>query len=182
MQAQDIIDFWFGLPERTWFIKDAGFDAQLRERFGQAVGDAQGGRLVHWAASAHGELALILLCDQFTRNIHRNSAQAFAGDALALSTAQALVKSGRHLALAPIQRVFAYLPFEHAESMALQDEAVALFGQLAADHPELAGYADYAERHRTVIQRFGRFPHRNEALGRNSSAAELAYLADEGGF
>ena len=129
-----------------------------------------------WAAEP---LAEILLLDQFTRNIFRGTPRAFAGDARALALARGLVARGDDARLDPVQRPFAYLPFEHAEDMACQDEAVRLFTALAAD-PRFADMLDYAHRHRDVIRRFGRFPHRNPILGRASSADELAYLATPG--
>ncbi len=125
-------------------------------------------------------LAEILLLDQFTRNIFRGQPRAFAGDARALALAQALVASGADQALTTIERWFAYLPFEHAESLPLQDESVRLFTALAAEDERLADALDYAQRHRDVIRRFGRFPHRNAVLGRPSTADERDYLAQPG--
>ncbi|EGJ09435.1 hypothetical protein RBXJA2T_03868 [Rubrivivax benzoatilyticus JA2 = ATCC BAA-35] len=125
-------------------------------------------------------LAEILLLDQFTRNIFRGQPRAFAGDARALALAQALVASGADRALTTIERWFAYLPFEHAESLPLQDESVRLFTALAAEDERLADALDYAQRHRDVIRRFGRFPHRNAVLGRPSTADERDYLAQPG--
>jgi len=125
-------------------------------------------------------LAEILLLDQFTRNVFRGTPRAFAGDARALVLAQQLVAGGAHLALHTVQRSFAYLPFEHAEDAALQAESVRLFTALAAADAGRADALDYAVRHQAVIQRFGRFPHRNAILGRSSSAEELAYLAQPG--
>ena len=125
-------------------------------------------------------LAEILLLDQFTRNIFRGQPRAFAGDARALALAQALVASGADRALTTIERWFAYLPFEHAESLPLQDKSVRLFTALAAEDERLADALDYAQRHRDVIRRFGRFPHRNAVLGRPSTADERDYLAQPG--
>ncbi len=176
------LDFWFGAPPYTrraaWFTKSEAFDAEVRQRVGATVEAALAGTLpAAWAAEP---LAEILLLDQFTRNIFRGTPRAFAGDARARALARQLVDSGAHRALHPEQRPFAYLPFEHAEDLALQDESVRLFAALAAEHPAADDYLDYAERHRDVIRRFGRFPHRNAILGRESTAAELAFLATPG--
>lgn len=186
--AQAVLDFWFGAegtPEHgrvraEWFRKDAGFDAQIAQRFGPLVEQALAGGLTHWAARPAGALARIVLLDQFTRNMFRDTARAFAGDALALAAARALVADGADAALRPEQRVFAYLPFEHDESLGAQDESVRLFTALAAEAPALQGMLNYAHQHRAVIARFGRFVHRNELLGRVSTAEELAFLTEPG--
>ena len=183
--ADDVLDFWFGAPgspehgqwREAWFRKDPVFDALIAQRFSPAIEAALAGGLRDWTASPSGALARILLLDQFTRNTFRDTARAFAGDALALETARALVSSGGDLSLAPLQRTFVYLPFEHAEDMAMQDESVRLFAALVATTSDSHGLLDYARRHRDVIVRFGRFPHRNAALGRASTADEQAFLA-----
>jgi len=184
----DVLAFWFGTPpvqaRAEWFRKSDDFDALLRGRFGPLVEQALAGGLpAAWAATAPARLAQIVVLDQFTRNIFRGTARAFTGDALALELAQALVADGGDLTLAPLQRWFAYLPLEHAEDAALQAESVRLFNALATDRsigselaPTLANALDYAQRHRAVIARFGRFPHRNAALGRASTAEEQAWL------
>jgi uncharacterized protein (DUF924 family) len=135
---------------------------------------------MHWQETPDGALALIVVLDQFARNIHRGDLRAFAGDTIALATARALVDTGADRALPPVRRVFVYLPFEHAEDLACQDEALRLFGALAAESPEHADTLDYARRHRDIIARFGRFPHRNEVLGRPSTPDEEAFLAQPG--
>jgi uncharacterized protein (DUF924 family) len=183
--AEDVLDFWFGAPgspehgqwREAWFRKDPAFDAQIAQRFGPAIEAALGGGLRDWAASPTGALARILLLDQFTRNVFRDTARAFAGDGLALETARALVSGHHDLSLAPLRRAFVYLPFEHAEDMAMQDESVRLFTALVATTSDSHGLLDYARRHRDVIARFGRFPHRNVALRRASTADEQAFLA-----
>lgn len=178
--ARDVLDFWFGPtdgPRDVWFRKDAAFDDGIRNRFGALIDAALDGHIDGWAASPDGALARVVVLDQFTRNVFRGSGRAFAGDALALAGARAMVAHGDDLHLPPLRRVFAYLPFEHSEALAMQRESVRLFEGLAALSPSLAGYADYAHRHAVVIERFGRFPHRNAALGRESSAEELAWLA-----
>jgi uncharacterized protein (DUF924 family) len=181
--ARGILDFWFGAadaPREAWFRKDPAFDAQIADRFGPLVERALAGELGSWQAAPDTALALILLLDQFTRNIFRGSPRAFAGDPLALATARALVAEGGDRRLPPLQRAFVYLPFEHAEDLAAQDESVRLFTPLAALSPFLAGMLDYAQRHREVIARFGRFPHRNAVLGRPSTPEETEFLQQPG--
>ena len=186
--------FWFGeLDEHglctsdhqaLWFGASDATDALCREQFGASLALALKGKLQDWAQTDRGLLALVLLLDQFTRNVHRGKAQAFAGDPLALALAQDTIATGRHLRLPVIHRVFLYLPLEHCEDLAVQENCVALFEALSrqARHPQFDGFTRYAIAHRDVIAQFGRFPHRNAALGRESSAAELAYLAVHGGF
>jgi uncharacterized protein (DUF924 family) len=188
----DVLDFWFGAPPLAprpeWFRKSEAFDARVRERFAPLVEQALAGDLpAPWHATPAGRLAQIILLDQFTRNLFRGSARAFAGDERALALATAMVGSGEHATLHPLQRWFVYLPFEHAEQLALQDQSVRLFGELAAGAAEGSELAaslhdalDYAHRHRDVIQRFGRYPHRNAALGRQSSPQEQAWLQQPG--
>lgn len=142
---------------------------------------AVAGGLREWDQQGpQGVLARILVLDQFTRNAFRGTPHSFAGDALALAAASQLVDSGADQALLPVQRWFAFMPFEHAEDGAMQERSVALFTALAAANPGYEGVLDYAHRHRGVIARFGRFPHRNPILGRASSADEVAYLAQPG--
>jgi len=185
MQAQDVLDFWFLPPDADghgkqrveWFRKDEAFDTALRERFGALIQQALAGGLREWdEAGPRGTLARILVLDQFTRNAFRGKPESFAGDTLALAAAHQLVESGEHLALSPVERQFAYMPFEHAEDARMQEQAVTLFSELAAGHEGFAEALDYAHRHRGVIARFGRFPHRNVILGRASTPEELAFL------
>ena len=187
--AQDVLDFWFlpasaeghGKPRQAWFRKDAQFDAAIGARFGAAIAEALAGGLREWdGEGAHGTLARIVLLDQFTRNALRDTSAAFAGDALALAAAVELEARGAARTLPALQRWFAYLPFEHAEDMHMQEKSVALFAELAAGDAQFADALDYAQRHRDVIARFGRFPHRNAILGRASSAEELAFLRQPG--
>ncbi len=185
MTAQAVLDFWFGAPPATrpraeWFRKDAAFDAQIRQRFGSELNAALAGGLRDWETQPSSALARIVVLDQFTRNSFRDTPRAFAGDALALAGAQALVASGGHLMLAPLQRWFAYLPFEHAEDRAAQEQSLALFGALADEHPALADAREWAKKHADVVAQFGRYPHRNLVLGRVSTAAELAFLSQPG--
>jgi uncharacterized protein (DUF924 family) len=180
---QPILDFWF-LPEGDpghgksrpeWFRKDLAFDALIQQRFGEAISRALAGEFVEWDGDPRGALVRIILLDQFTRNAFRDTPRAFAGDARALAAARAMVDSGRDRMLAPVERWFVYLPFEHAEDMAIQERAVALFNALAVE-PGLDDIADYAVRHRDIIARFGRFPHRNRILGRDSTPEESEFL------
>lgn len=182
-RATDVLAFWFGPADTAraeWFRKDAAFDALIGERFGALVEQALGGALRDWDGRAESALARLLLLDQFTRNIHRGTPRAFAGDAQALALARALVARGDDAALPPLRRVFVYLPFEHAEDMDAQHESLRLFGALAALDPAMAEFAGYARRHAEVIERFGRFPHRNPILGRMSTPEEAVFLAQPG--
>jgi uncharacterized protein (DUF924 family) len=184
-RAQAVIDFWFG-PEphaanrKEWFQKDDAFDAQIRERFGALIEVALAGGLREWDPEPVPALARIVLLDQFTRNSFRGSARAFAGDALALAAARALVESGADLQLPPSMRRFVYLPFEHSEDLAMQAESMLLFTQLAAQDPSLADLVKWARAHQVIIERFGRFPHRNAVLGRPSTPDETEFLQQPG--
>lgn len=189
MTPQDVLDFWFlpasheghGKPRDEWFRKDAAFDAAITDRFGGLITLAVGGGLRDWDEQGPaGTLARIVVLDQFTRNSARGTPGAFAGDMLALAAARKLVDSGAHLALTPVQRSFAYMPFEHAEDGAMQEISVRLFSELAGENPGFESALDYAHRHRGVIARFGRFPHRNPILGRASTPEELEYLSQPG--
>ena len=189
MTAQEVRDFWFGAPgsaaagqpRKEWFVKSEAFDEEIKQRFGAIIPQAIAGGLREWDAEGpQGVLARILVLDQFTRNAYRNTAQSFAGDALALAAARQLADSGAHKALPPLQRAFAYMPFEHAEDAFMQERAVELFTALAFEHPGFDDMLDYAHRHRGVIARFGRFPHRNEILGRASTQEEIEFLRQPG--
>lgn len=184
----DILGFWFG-PDlgpwqlERWFRPDPAFDAEIRARFGTLLVPARHGAFDAWAVTPEGALALCLVLDQFPRNLHRGTAEAFASDAHARAVARAAVLRDRHdLALPPTARCFLYLPFEHSEEMADQDLSVSLFEGLRDDpvHAAPGGSIDYAWRHRAVIRRFGRFPHRNAALGRATTPQEATYLAEPG--
>ena len=190
MTFQDVLDFWFlpptdpgyGKARPEWFRKDPAFDAGIRDRFGSLIAQAVAGGLREWdlEQGAQGTLARILLLDQFTRNAYRETPEAFAGDTLALLAAQSLVDSGADRTLTPFGRAFAYMPYEHAEDARMQQCAVDLFAGLASEHEGFTDMLDYAHRHRGVIARFGRFPHRNPILGRASTADELQYLSQPG--
>jgi uncharacterized protein (DUF924 family) len=181
--AQAVLDFWFGVVDEArpeWFRKDPAFDAQIAERFGALIERGLRGELDAWAASPPSALARIVLLDQFTRNVFRDTPRAFAGDGLALQAARSLVARGFDRALTPRQRGFAYLPFEHAEDAQAQQVSLKLFGALAAEHPEVADLLTWARKHADVIARFGRYQHRNLVLGRTSTEAELTFLAEPG--
>ncbi len=178
-----VLDFWFGAApgefRKAWFAKDDAFDAECRAKLGPLAERAAKGELKSWLDTEEGSLALILLLDQAPRNLHRGTAQAFATDAMALAAARATVAKGFDRALDPAARMFVYLPYEHAEDLAAQDEACALMEALP-ETPWRANVVDYAHKHRAVIAEFGRFPHRNAILGRESTEAEKAYLAKPG--
>jgi uncharacterized protein (DUF924 family) len=190
--SEEILAFWFGAEfdpaappaadrQRLWFGKDDATDRLIRERFGVDVERAGAGGLDGWAAEPRGRLALIILLDQFTRNIYRASPRAFASDHKALALSQEGMMHGHDRALAPLQRVFFYLPMEHAEDLAVQERCVAAFEALLGEAPSGAekafeGFLDYARRHRDIIARFGRFPHRNAILGRGSTPEEQEFL------
>jgi uncharacterized protein (DUF924 family) len=195
----DIHDFWFGeLDEagmcdqdhqRLWFTASPETDAHCRSRFGELVAQALRGDLDGWVDSgwSHGDqglVTLVLLLDQFTRNIYRDTAAAFAGDPAALALAQRAIETGRYQRLPAIHQVFLYMPLEHCEDPEIQDECVTLFEELSAvtGSEQVAGFTRYALAHRDIIAQFGRFPHRNAILGRESTPAELAYLEQHGGF
>lgn len=184
--AQEVLDFWLDEAHaERWFVADAGFDARIRERFGMAVKAAASGQLDEWMATPEEWLALLILLDQFPRNLYRGDAASWAADVKAQRVALSGLARGHDRQLLPLQRVFAYLPLEHAEDMALQQRSVELFEALGADvrqeqRPPFAGFLDYARRHREVIARFGRFPHRNAALARVSTPEETRYMAEPG--
>jgi len=176
VQAQDILHFWFEeLTDKQHFAKDAALDEMIRTRFGQTLGAAMRCELFAWRATAEGALAEIILLDQFSRNIFRDTPRAFAQDALALALAQVLVATAQDQLLSPVQRRFAYMPYMHSESALIHVQAVQLFAQ-----PGLEDALHFELRHQAIITRFGRYPHRNAALGRISSADELAFLSEAG--
>lgn len=196
--ARAVLELWFGaldddgMPPPAfvgrWFAPPDGFDDELRERFGSAVEDALAGRLDGWARAPRERLALVLLLDQLTRNLFRDTARAFAGDPQALAFALAAIDAGEPALHAPIERSFLYLPLMHAEDLALQKRSVELYGELIAmsDGPVVELFRKnhaFALKHLEPIERFGRFPSRNQALGRESPPEERAWLeAHPGGF
>jgi uncharacterized protein (DUF924 family) len=185
-----VLRFWFAEPQtpqaqyaqrrKLWFGKNPEFDRTIGARFQSLSEQAAEGRLQHWQASPLGSLALIVLLDQFPRNMFRDTPRAFATDGLARAVAQHSLSQAFDRALEPIQRIFVYLPLEHSENLDDQRQSVQLFTALAAENPELADCLDYALKHQVVIERFGRFPHRNRILGRSSTPAEIEFLQQPG--
>lgn len=196
-RLSQVLEYWLGaeLPTNTsalarqplWFTKSEATDEEIRHRFGGLMLEALAGKLHAEAQHPLGWLALIIVLDQFTRNAYRGTSKAFAGDALALQLAQHGIREGldTHEEIPTVARIFAYLPLEHAEDPALQAQSVVAFEQLAQEATDetrtfFSGTLDYAVRHQEVIDRFGRFPHRNAILGRTSTSEELAYLSQPG--
>lgn len=176
--TQDVLDFWFSPEmEPNWFAKSDAIDARIRDEFADTWHAAHRRELDDWAATPDGALALILVLDQFPRNIFRGTGRAFESDGIALDHARAAVDAGFDRQIDPERRVFVYLPFEHSEDRTDQTRSVELFEALGDP-----GYLDYAVRHRDIIQEFGRFPHRNALLGRPDTLAETEFLKTHKGF
>jgi uncharacterized protein (DUF924 family) len=175
-QSADVVRFWREAGPDRWFASDPAFDAAIRSQFLATYEAAASGSLHHWEATAEGALALVIVLDQFPRNVFRNDARAFAADPLARAVADRAITHGFDLAFEPRERQFFYLPFEHCETLANQARGIALFRALGDSE-----MIKWAERHADVIRRFGRFPHRNAALGRTTTAQEQAFL-DAGSF
>ncbi len=195
MDAESVLTFWFGeldadglaTPQaaQRWWTKDAAFDAEVRERFGTVLSALLAGQHRDWLDTPRGRLAYVIVLDQFSRNIHRGSARAFEADALALEVARAGVERGDDQALRGHERVFLYMPFMHSEALADQERCVSLFRALCdsssgAVRATAENNLDFAIQHRDIIARWGRFPHRNDVLGRPSSDAERAFLQQPG--
>ncbi len=186
-QVDKILDFWFGRPDEAsygkqrsfWFTKKPKFDRELKALFLTDYEQAAAGQLDHWKESPHSCLALILLLDQFPRNMFRGTAIAFATDPQALLAAEHAVNKGFDRELLPVQRWFIYLPFEHSENLDHQHQCVELFAALRSDL-DSAATINYAVRHLSVIERFGRFPHRNKILGRATTPEEAEFLQQPG--
>jgi uncharacterized protein (DUF924 family) len=176
MKSQEILHFWFEeLTAKQHFVKDAVLDATIRTRFGDLLAAAARCELFAWRTTAEGRLAEIIVLDQFSRNVYRDTARAFSQDALALVLAQELVASGQDRSLPGAQRVFTYMPYMHSESALVHAQATVLFSQ-----PGMEYNLDFELRHKAIIDRFDRYPHRNAILGRTSSAEELAFLNEPG--
>lgn len=184
-RAQEVLDFWFGGADggeagtvrRQWFAKDEAFDASIARRFGALVDAAVEGACDAWAGDPEAAPALVVVLDQFTRNVYRDTPRMYAGDARALAFAHRIVEKRWDEGYDPLLRWFCYMPFQHSESLADQEESLRLFGALRAD-PLGAGAWYWAVRHHEIIERFGRFPHRNEILGRKSTPEELEFLKE----
>ncbi|GAB2883881.1 DUF924 family protein [Microbulbifer echini] len=196
---KEILTFWFGGHtldyhssqecQRRWFLADPKLDLQIARDFAEVTNEALEGKLEHWRQSLAGELALLLLCDQFARNIHRGTHLAFRGDPLALDICEAILQRGEEQELGVFQQTFIGMPLEHSEKPSIQRRSVAYFAQLQKRHgdnetiaPYLATHYRYALAHQAVIEQFGRYPHRNAALGRVSTEEEKRWLAQGGGF
>ncbi|CAM8639193.1 Protein of unknown function DUF924 [Comamonadaceae bacterium] len=176
MQPHHILHFWFTeLTPKQHFAKDAALDEAIRTRFGATLDAAARCELFAWRATPEGRLAEVLVLDQFSRNVHRDTAGAFAQDALALVLAQELVASGQDCSLPLAQRSFAYMPYMHSESGLVHAQAVTLFSQ-----PGMEDTLRFELRHKEIIDRFGRYPHRNAILSRTSTPEELAFLSEPG--
>ena len=183
--AEDVLDFWYGAkatrgatrPE--WYRKDEKFDALIRERFGELLERASRRELDAWRAEPQSMNALIVVLDQFSRNLFRESPRAFAEDPHARECAREAIARGDESELLPVQRVFLYMPLEHSEDIADQENCLARMQELEA-FTETRGFTQWARKHKAVIDRFGRFPHRNAILGRASTPEELEFLAEPG--
>lgn len=194
-QPEHVLEFWFGpagsasdiagRQRKLWFGKSPANDQAVTTRFAATLAAATAGQLDHWVSTPHGRLALVIVLDQFPHHIHRDQPQAFATDPQALAFSLDALEKGEDQHLTPIERVFLYLPLEHAESNAMQDQSVALYEKLAHDVPTdertlFEDFLNYARQHRDVVARFGRFPHRNVILGRLSTDEERAFLEQPG--
>nr|WP_086940405.1 DUF924 family protein [Thaumasiovibrio occultus] len=189
-EYQEILDFWFGeLDEevttlnrnKLWFQGSEKIDAEIRERFQPLMARASLGKLAHWCSEPKGTLALLILLDQFSRNIYRGLSAAFRHDIYALAICRKGLAANQDQALTPIERVFFYLPLEHSENLEDQEESLFRFDQLRTgvswgNRQMFEGFYQYARQHHVIIERFGRFPHRNAALGRLSTSEELQWL------
>ena len=176
MTPDAVLQFWFDdIPSERWWKVDAGFDALLRQRFLALLGQAAAGELHAWRDGPRGRLAEVIVLDQFSRNIHRDTPLAFAQDPMALALSQEAVRSGALAALAPVQRSFLLMPYMHSESAAIHVMAEALY----LEHAPAENHA-FELKHKAIIDRFGRYPHRNAILGRVSTPEELAFLQQPG--
>jgi uncharacterized protein (DUF924 family) len=174
--AGDVVAFWRAAGPAKWFRKNDAFDEEIRTRFLPSIEAAAAGRLADWEPTPEGALALLILLDQFPRNIFRGSARAFSADPLAHAVAERAIGQGFDQRVPEAERLFFYLPFEHSENIVDQERCITLVRALGS-----ADLLKWAELHADIVRRFGRFPHRNAALNRTSTAAEQAFL-DEGGF
>lgn len=194
-RIEEILHYWFGDPRdgavdldernKFWFDSNPEVDETIRRRFEPDLKRAIAGELDGWASTARGTLALIVMFDQFSRNLYRGTPAAFAQDPLALGHAQRLIETGAINELGPVEKAFVYLPFEHSERIEIQQRSVELFRALVGEAPEqhsalFEEFLDFAMQHERIIARFGRYPHRNKALGRTSTPEEVAFLASPG--
>lgn len=194
MEIQQVLAFWFGSTinrespgkqAKLWWSKQPTIDQQIRRDFEDGLQALIRGEYIKWLETAHGRLAAIIVADQFSRNMYRDSPQAFTQDAMALDWCLEGIDNGQDLELKPIERTFFYLPLEHSEDLAMQALSCRQFAQLFHQVPQseaeaFRGFSEFAERHREVILQFGRFPHRNATLGRHSTVEEQQYLKTPG--
>lgn len=174
--CQSVLSFWFEeIEPASWFVKDPDFDALIQGRFASTHRQANAGELYSWRSSPEGRLAEIIVLDQFSRNMYRDTPAAFASDMLALVLAQEAISCRADLSLNPTERSFLYMPFMHSESRAIHEVALSLYAQKGLERN-----LEFEKRHKEIIDRFGRYPHRNEVLGRESSEEELAFLKQPG--
>ncbi len=176
INPQDVIQFWFDeITPKQWWIKDQDFDQLLVDRYQRLLESAVKGELFSWRETLLGRLAEIIVLDQFSRNIYRDDARAFAADPVALVLSQEVVRKQRYDGLSSNQIQFLLMPYMHSESLLIHEEAVKLF-----DKPGLEGNLDFEYKHKVIIERFGRYPHRNDILGRDSTVEERAFLLEPG--
>lgn len=176
MTPEDILNFWFvECAQKDWWQKSSAFDGKIERRFGEVHQAATRGELAHWRARGRGRLAEVIVLDQFSRNIFRDDPRAFAYDTIALVLAQEAISAGVQTSWSPTWRSFLYMPFMHSESLPVHEEAIKLFGE-----PGLEDNLKFEHAHKAIIERFGRYPHRNSILGRTSSAEEIAFLKEPG--
>jgi len=176
MNSEDILNFWFDeLSSENWFSQNDEIDKTISLRFGSYYQGAVAGELYTWRQSVRGRLAEIIVLDQFARNLFRGDGRAFAGDSIALVLAQEAVNLALDQQLPAIERAFLYMPYMHSESLVIHEQAIQLF-----DQPGLENNLDFELQHKAIIDRFGRYPHRNSLLGRESTPAERAFLEDPG--
>lgn len=194
--AKNVLDYWFGkarpisadeskLRMKTWFSSDADIDYDIERRFGKLVSTARKGAFNSWENNPEECLALILLLDQFPRNLHRGQASAFSSDEKALELTKALLQRGELSSLGYSEQAFALMPFQHAENLGDQNLGIEAYSELALNSPSewentLTGYLNFAKQHQEIIAEFGRFPYRNNILGRENTEAEQAYLSNGG--
>ena len=178
---KEVLKFWFEeTDEKKWFAKDENFDEDIRKRFGELHKLASHGALENWMREAESALALVIVLDQFSRNMFRDKSQAFAQDSLARDYSEQAIEKGFDLKLDGKRRAFFYMPFMHSENIEDQDKSVEFFEHLAKHDPKEKGYLAYAKKHRDIIEKFDRFPHRNRILKRESTPEEEEFLTKEG--
>lgn len=172
----DVLEFWFNeLEPKQWFVKERDLDAMIEAHFSLLVEQARAGELFSWRVTPQGRLAEIILIDQFSRNIFRDKSESFSADPVALVLAQEAIGAGADQRLDVQERAFLYMPFMHSESQAIHEQAVVLF-----DQPGLEYNLEFEYKHKAIVDRFGRYPHRNEILGRKSTEEEIAFLKEPG--